>query len=171
MKKTKSKLTAKSQIETSVLLDRQLCFALYAASHKMTKTYQPILKKLDLTYPQYLVLLVLWEKSELSVSELGRSLDLDSGTLTPLLKRMEAAGLVARTRSLGDQRHVSITLMSAGRALKKKAATVQEQVICATQCSIDELEVLIKKLNKLRQSLSGKEAKIRANRSLPLELN
>ena len=154
MNKVKLKSTTTSQIESSVILDRQLCFALYAASHKMTKTYQPLLKKLDLTYPQYLVLLVLWEKSDLSVTELGRRLELDSGTLTPLLKRMESAGLIARTRSLSDQRHVAITLMPAGRALKKKAAFVQDHVVCATQCSIDELEALIKKLNKIRQALS-----------------
>lgn len=154
MNKVKRKSATTSQIESLVILDRQLCFALYAASHKMTKTYQPLLKKLDLTYPQYLVLLVLWEKSDLSVTELGRRLELDSGTLTPLLKRMETAGLVARTRSLSDQRHVAITLMPAGRALKKKATLVQDHVICATQCSNDELEALIKKLNKLRQALS-----------------
>ena len=154
MTTVQNKSNVKSQPKSSVLLDHQLCFALYAASHKMTKIYQPILKRLGLTYPQYIVLLVLWEKSNLSVSDLGQRLELDSGTLTPLLKRMETVGLIARTRSLNDQRQVWITLKPAGLALKKKAASVQDQVICATQCSVDELASLTKNLTDLRHALS-----------------
>ena len=104
-------------------LDHQLCFALYSSSLVMTKLYKPVLSALGLTYPQYLVLLVLWEADGVSVIELGKRLFLDSGTLTPLLKRMEAAGWLTRLRAVDDQRRVIVSLTSAGRALRRKAAT------------------------------------------------
>ena len=104
------------------LLDNQLCFALYSASLAMTKLYKPLLEALDLTYPQYLVMLVLWERDGLSVSALGERLSLDSGTLTPLLKRMETAGLLVRQRSSEDERRVHVCLSPAGQQLQAQAA-------------------------------------------------
>ena len=99
--------------DSALLLDNQLCFALYSTSLAMTKLYKPLLEELGLTYPQYLVMLVLWEQDDVAVSELGSRLYLDSGTLTPLLKRMEAAGLLARSRSAEDERRVNIALTEA----------------------------------------------------------
>src|SRR3989338_8092204 len=104
--------------EQALLLDNQLCFALYSASLAMTKLYKPLLDELGLTYPQYLALLVLWEQDSLMVSELGERLYLDSGTLTPLLKRLETSGLVSRLRDVEDERRVHISLTAAGRKLK-----------------------------------------------------
>jgi DNA-binding MarR family transcriptional regulator len=111
------------------------------------------LKTLDLTYPQYLVLLVLWETDGRSVSEICERLYLDSATLTPLLKRLQAAGLVTRTRAVSDERQVIIALTDAGRALRSKAGAVPEQVFCASACSLDELRQLKQELEKLRSSL------------------
>jgi DNA-binding MarR family transcriptional regulator len=105
-------------------LDRQVCFPIYAASNLLTRLYRPVLAELGLTYPQYLVMLVLWETNSRSVGELGEALHLDSGTLTPLLKRMEAAGMVSRTRDPADERRVVVNLTEAGEALKEKAASV-----------------------------------------------
>ena len=136
-----------------LLLDNQTCFALYAASRSMTKVYQPLLKKLGLTYPQYLVLLILWEKDGVTVSELGDRLDLDSGTLTPLLKRMESSKFLNRDRSLTDEREVRISLTTLGRALRTQALSIPEKVICASRCSRTELSALTRKLNELRKSL------------------
>ena len=112
-------------------LDRQLCFALYSASLAMTKLYKPLLAPLKLTYPQYLVMLVLWEADGITVSQLGERVALDSGTLTPLLKRLEASKLVQRLRDSADERRVLLQLTPAGRALKAKAAAVPEAVACA----------------------------------------
>src|SRR5262245_14520538 len=103
-------------------LDQQFCFALYSTSLAMTKVYKPILSELGLTYPQYLVMLVLWEHGELAISELGARLTLDSGTLTPLLKRLESAGLVLRERDAKDERRVLVSLTESGRALRASAA-------------------------------------------------
>jgi DNA-binding MarR family transcriptional regulator len=135
-------------------LDVQLCFALYSASLAMNKVYRKLLKPLDLTYPQYLVMMVLWEDESLSVSEIGTRLFLDSATLTPLLKRMETAGLVARLRSREDERHVVISLTASGKALQAKAGKVQESVFCATQCTPSELKHLKGELEDLRARLS-----------------
>ncbi|MEQ8094274.1 MarR family transcriptional regulator [Xanthomonas hortorum] len=134
-------------------LDNQLCFALYSANLAMQKLYRGLLKALDLTYPQYLVMLVLWETDGRSVSEIGERLYLDSATLTPLLKRLQAAGLVTRTRAVSDERQVIIGLTDAGRALRGKAGAVPEQVFCASACSLDELRQLKQELEKLRSSL------------------
>ncbi|MBO9738278.1 MarR family transcriptional regulator [Xanthomonas axonopodis pv. begoniae] len=136
-------------------LDNQLCFALYSANLAMHKLYRGLLKALDLTYPQYLVMLVLWETDERSVSEIGERLYLDSATLTPLLKRLQAAGLVTRTRAASDERQVIIALTEAGRALRSKAGAVPEQVFCASACSLDELRQLKQELEKLRSSLDA----------------
>ena len=124
-------------------LDHQLCFALYSSSLAMTKLYKPLLDPLGLTYPQYLVMLVLWEGDGIAVSELGQRLQLDSGTLTPLLKRLEASGLVQRKRDSADERRVLVHITPAGRALKARAMKVPPQVACAAACSLDELAALV----------------------------
>lgn len=134
-------------------LDRQLCFALYSSSLAMTKLYKPLLDPLGLTYPQYLAMLVLWERDGVSVSELGRRLLLDSGTLTPLLKRLESGGLVQRLRDAQDERRVLVQLTPAGRQLKAKAAQVPASVACASGCSIDELAALTARLTALRDQV------------------
>ncbi|PPU77078.1 MarR family transcriptional regulator [Xanthomonas cucurbitae] len=143
------------QARTNALLqlDNQLCFALYSANLAMHKRYRVLLKALDLTYPQYLVMLVLWETDGRSVSEIGERLYLDSATLTPLLKRLQAAGLVTRTRAASDERQVIIALTDAGRALRSKAGGVPEQVFCASACTLDELRQLKHDLEKLRTGL------------------
>ncbi len=137
------------------LLDNQLCFALYSASLQMTKLYKPLLAGIGLTYPQYLVMMVLWEEDGITVGALGERLFLDSGTLTPLLKRLEAAKLVKRIRNEADERQVLIHLTDKGRALKKAAAGIPVQVACAAGLPIDELVNIRKKLEKLRGNLAA----------------
>jgi MarR family transcriptional regulator, organic hydroperoxide resistance regulator len=141
--------------DQALLLDNQLCFALYSASLAMTKLYKPLLDELGLTYPQYLVMLVLWESDGLMVSELGQRLSLDSGTLTPLLKRLEAAGLVSRLRATHDERRVHIHLTAAGRKLKARAAKVPGCVLAASQCSLAELLQLTQQIRQLRERLAA----------------
>ena len=141
--------------DQALLLDNQLCFALYSASLAMTKLYKPLLDELGLTYPQYLVMLVLWEGDGLMVSELGQRLCLDSGTLTPLLKRLESTGLVSRMRDAEDERRVRIQLTAAGRKLKARAAKVPGCVLAASQCSIPELLQLTKQVRTLRERLAA----------------
>lgn len=142
------------QPNPALLLDNQLCFALYSTSLAMTKLYKPLLDALGLTYPQYLVMLVLWEQDDVSVSELGERVFLDSGTLTPLLKRMEAAGLLVRTRSRQDERRVQISLTAAGRKLKTPAAKVPGCVVSATHCPVPDLMALTQKVQALRRQLA-----------------
>ena len=134
-------------------LDRQLCFALYSASLAMTKRYRPLLDALGLTYPQYLVMLVLWERDGLGVGELGERLSLDSGTLTPLLRRLEEAGLLERRRSRDDERRVTVVLRAAGQALKARAGEIPRQIAASTGCSLDELAALRGQLARLRAAL------------------
>jgi DNA-binding MarR family transcriptional regulator len=136
-------------------LDNQLCFAVYSASLAMTKLYKPVLAKLGLTYPQYLVMLVLWESDGLMVSELGQRLSLDSGTLTPLLKRLETTGLIARIRDVADERRVHVSLTAAGRKLKSRAASVPGCLLAATQCSIPELVSLTQQIQTLRDRIKA----------------
>jgi MarR family transcriptional regulator, organic hydroperoxide resistance regulator len=136
-------------------LDHQLCFALYSSSLMLTKLYKPVLSALGLTYPQYLVLLVLWETDSIAVGELGSRLYLDSGTLTPLLKRMESAGLLTRTRAADDERRVIVTLTANGRALRRKAESVPLTVACASGCTLTELTTLTAQLQKLRGNVAG----------------
>lgn len=137
-----------------LLLDNQLCFALYSSSHLLTKVYKPLLKELDLTYPQYLTMLALWEEDGVTVGTLGERLYLDSGTLTPLLKRMEAAKLLKRERSGGDERQVFIHLTDKGRNLKRAAASIPARAAAATGLSIPEMIKLRKQLTKLQSSLA-----------------
>ncbi|MFL6660131.1 MAG: MarR family winged helix-turn-helix transcriptional regulator [Massilia sp.] len=134
-------------------LENQFCFALYSASHAMTKTYKPMLDRLGLTYPQYLVMLVLWEQDAILVKEIGARLFLDSGTLTPLLKRLEANGLLSRNRDPHDERQVRIVLTAQGRALRTQAETIPEQVLCASGQEVADLGRLRSELAQVRDDL------------------
>jgi MarR family transcriptional regulator, organic hydroperoxide resistance regulator len=145
--------TPPSPKNASLLLDNQLCFALYSASLAMTKLYKPLLDALGLTYPQYLVLLVLWECDGPTVSALGERLGLDSGTLTPLLKRMEACGLLARKRSSEDERRVHVWLTSAGQQLQTQAAQIPGCVLARSGLQLDELITLNQQIKKLRTAM------------------
>lgn len=134
-------------------LDAQLCFALYSTSLAMNKLYRKLLRSLNLTYSQYLVMMVLWEKNQQTVSEVGERLFLDSATLTPLLKRMEQADLITRTRCPNDERQVIIALTAHGDALRHEAAKLPEAIISATQCTLDQVVGMKEQLNTLRDSL------------------
>ena len=151
---------AESDAGRMLQLDRQLCFALYSSSLAMTKVYKPILAPLGLTYPQYLVMLVLWELdgAGIGIGALGERLFLDSGTLTPLLKRMQAAGWLTRERAGDDERRVEVALTPAGAALRRRAAGVPAQVACAAGCRLDEIATLTAQLQSLRDKLSGQLA-------------
>ncbi len=142
-----------TKTDAMLKLDNQLCFALYSTSLAMTKLYKPLLEELGLTYPQYLAMLVLWEQDGLMVSEIGERLYLDSGTLTPLLKRLEASGLISRLRAVEDERRVHITLTAAGRKLKTKAAKIPDCILTAAQCPVPELMALTQQVQALRQRL------------------
>ncbi|WP_037335549.1 MarR family winged helix-turn-helix transcriptional regulator [Salinisphaera hydrothermalis] len=119
-------------------LDDQLCFALYTATHRITRAYRPLLEPLGLTYVQYLVMLVLWEAAPRSVGELGQALYLDSGTLTPLLKRMEKAGMVTRQRDNNDERRVLIHLTEHGASLKSQARNIQDELLCRMELTREQ---------------------------------
>lgn len=147
--------TQKLNPDQALLLDNQLCFALYSASLAMTKVYKPLLEEIGLTYPQYLAMLVLWERDGVTVSEIGERLHLDSGTLTPLLKRLEVSGLISRIRDVQDERRVYISLTPAGRKLKARAARVPGCILSAAQCSIPELISLTQQVQALRQRLTA----------------
>ena len=139
---------------TSLLnLDRQLCFALYSSSLAMTKAYKPLLAQLGITYPQYLVMLALWQHSPLGVGELGERLNLDSGTLTPLAKRLQVMGLINRNRSAHDERNVEISLTAAGKLLKARAEPLPLCILQLTDLQIPQLESLTSKLKTLRDQL------------------
>ena len=139
--------------DQALKLDHQLCFALYSASLAMTKLYKPLLDDMGLTYPQYLAMLALWEQDGLAVSDLGERLHLDSGTLTPLLKRLETAGLLSRLRDVQDERRVLIRLTTAGRQLKKRAARIPGCILQATQCDVTEVLQLTRQVQALRDRL------------------
>ncbi len=136
------------------LIDGRLCFTLYSASLAMTKAYQPLLSRLGLTYPQYLVMLIMWEQEGLMVSEISKCLFLDSGTLTPLLKRLESAGLIVRLRDVDDERRVRVKLTAAGARLKDDAANLPDCMTLKTGCSPQELLFLNQAVLKLRDRLS-----------------
>ena len=135
-------------------LDQQLCFALYSANLAMHKVYRQLLSRLEITYPQYLVMLVLWNQDDVTVSEIGEQLFLDSATLTPLLKRLESAGLLKRERSRQDERQVVVTLTEQGRVLRQKAETIPEAIQCATACDNDAMTALKGQLDDLRTNLN-----------------
>ncbi len=136
-------------------LDQQLCFALYSSSLAMTKLYKPLLAPLGLTYPQYLVMLVLWETDGLAVGQLGQRLSLDSGTLTPLLNRLEALGHIERRRAQDDERRVDIFLTPTGRKLRRQALDIPGQLACASACDLQELASLTQRLHQLRSQLAA----------------
>ncbi|MFP2900460.1 MarR family winged helix-turn-helix transcriptional regulator [Corallococcus sp. 4LFB] len=139
-------------------LDLQLCFPLYAASRAMVQAYTPLLAKLGLTYPQYLVMLVLWETDGVTVKELGERLYLDSGTLTPLLKRLEAQGFVRRERSTQDARSVTVSLTAQGKGLRRKAAAIPEAIVCRTGLTLEELSRLRRDIQRLFEKVSSRSA-------------
>lgn len=147
--------TPRISTDQALQLDHQLCFALYSASLAMTKLYKPLLEDLGLTYPQYLAMLVLWETDGVTVSELGDRLHLDSGTLTPLLKRLESAELVTRLRDVQDERRVLIRLTDTGRKLKARAARIPGCVLQATQCDLSEVLNLTRQVQALRDRLTA----------------
>ncbi|PIB06101.1 MULTISPECIES: MarR family winged helix-turn-helix transcriptional regulator [Streptomyces] len=136
-------------------LDQQICFSLNAASRAFGGLYRVILKDLGLTYPQYLVMLVLWEHGELSVKKVGEHLRLDSGTLSPLLKRLEAAGLVRRERSAHDERSVHVDLTEEGAALRERAVEVPRRIARATGADLDEIRELRSRLDRLTAALDA----------------
>lgn len=133
-------------------LDNQLCFALYACSREIIKVYKPILDPLNLTYTEYVVLMALWEKDKIPVKDLGQRIFLDSGTLTPLLKKMAEKNLVARERSESDERSVIISLTSKGKALEKKCRDNPDKLICAAKLEQVDGDVLMKNLHKMLEN-------------------
>jgi len=147
-------MAKKQAADAPLLLGNQICFAIYSAAHAFNRVYKPLLDRLGLTYPQYLVMLVLWERDGVPVKDIGERLFLDSGTLTPLLKRLEAAQLLKRTRNPADEREVLIALTSQGQALKEKARTVPQSILAASACSIAELSAMKNDLVALRDRLN-----------------
>src|ERR1700719_5417428 len=129
-------MVRKHATDVPLLLGNQICFAVYSTAHAFNRVYKPLLDRLSLTYPQYLVMLVLWERDGVPVKDIGERLFLDSGTLTPLLKRLEAAHLLKRTRSAEDERQVLISLTSQGHALREKARAVPQAILAASACSL-----------------------------------
>lgn len=142
-------------------LDNQLCFPLYALSRQMTALYRPYLEKLDLTYPQYLVMLLLWEREKLSVKEIGCELWLDSGTLTPLLKRMEETGLVNRIRCTEDERIVHVQLTKEGKQLQKKAIGIPDNIFNDLSITHTQLKSLKKELSAILNKIEKKQLSIK----------
>ncbi|PRX11819.1 MarR family winged helix-turn-helix transcriptional regulator [Martelella mediterranea] len=138
-------------------IDNQLCFAVYATEHAFARAYKPLLSQLGLTYPQYLVMMALWEHRTLSVNAIGARLGLDSGTLSPLLKRLETTGYIARRRAQDDERRVEITLTPRGREIKSDAETIARSIAAKTGCTAEEARDLHARLNTLRQNLLAAE--------------
>ncbi|QBB69792.1 MarR family transcriptional regulator [Pseudolysobacter antarcticus] len=150
---TTGKISTRDMV--SLRLENQLCFAIYSASLAMTKLYRPFLLELNLTYPQYVVMMALWQRDAVTVSALGEQVALDSGTLTPMLKRLEALGFISRIRNPQDEREVHIRLTSAGAKLQKAAAVMHDKIACASDCSSTDRKVLTKALQQLRASLQA----------------
>ncbi|OLO04937.1 MarR family winged helix-turn-helix transcriptional regulator [Salinicola socius] len=146
-------MTTRNNTDDALALESQLCFALYSTQLAMNKLYRSLLRELELTYPQYLAMMVLWQRDRQTVSEIGEQLTLDSATLTPLLKRLEAAGLVTRQRSRQDERQVEVALTDQGRALRDRAESIPESVGCASQCTPEEAAGLRDALHGLRRRL------------------
>ena len=143
-----------ADLEKELKLDRQLCFALYGAAHAFNRAYKPLLEPLGLTYPQYLVMMALWEEDGQQVKALGERLGLDSGTLSPLLKRLEQTGYVERQRDTADERQVFITLTEPGRAMKAHAVQVMRAIGEQTGCTMGELATLRDSLKQLKKRLA-----------------
>ena len=147
-------VTSSLDKKSSLSLDEQMCFALYSASHTMTKIYKPLLAPFGLTYPQYLVLLVLWQKDQMTVNALGERVFLDSGTLTPLLKRLEKLALITRKREAIDGREVIIALTLLGQSLRDDVEHIPAKVSCNTGCTLPEIKELNQQLIALRAHLN-----------------
>ena len=145
---------ARKDAAEALMLGNQLCFAVYSTAHAFNRVYKPLLDRLGVTYPQYLVMLALWERDGVPVKDIGERLFLDSGTLTPLLKRLEAAQLIKRTRSTEDERQVLIALTPQGHALKEKARTVPSSLLQASACSVAELSAMKNEIVALRDRLN-----------------
>ena len=139
----------------TLLLDDQLCFALYAASRAVTQRYRPLLERVGITYPQYLVMLVLWEQGTTTVKGLADALQLDYGTLSPLLKRLAAAGYVERRRRTEDERSVEISLTEAGRELKKQVGEIPQVIVDAYNLDADDFVSLRATLRELAESVAA----------------
>ena len=144
----------KPDSSSNLTLDKQICFSLYSASNAMARSYQPLLKKLDLTYLQYIVMMVLWQDSTMNVKELGAKVHLDSGTLTPLLKRLEAKGLVIRSRSQSEERIRLISLSDAGKKLRQAAEQVPDMMMCKSKMTSEELSSLKQACDLLLKNLT-----------------
>ncbi|KXI22614.1 MarR family winged helix-turn-helix transcriptional regulator [Photobacterium sanguinicancri] len=140
---------------TQLLLKNQVCFSLYSASNAMIRAYRPLLNELDLTYSQYLTMMVIWEKSGINVKDLGHDLHLDSGTLTPLLKRLETKGFITRKRSSEDERIRLVFLTNQGAELKNKALSVPNSMFCKSKLEIEELQQLKASCDKLLANLQN----------------
>src|SRR5215468_4096511 len=145
----------KKHADLALRLDNQICFAIYSAAHAFNRVYKPLLDGLGLTYPQYLVMLVLWERDGVPVRDIGERLFLDSGTLTPLLKRLEAAHLIRRARSAEDERRVLISLTPQGHALRERAKALPQAILAASACSVAELSAMKNELVALRDRLNA----------------
>jgi DNA-binding MarR family transcriptional regulator len=148
-------MAKKQAADAAQLLDNQICFAIYSTAHAFNRVYKPLLDRLGLTYPQYLVMLVLWERDGVPLKDIGERLFLDSGTLTPLLKRLEAAQLIKRTRDTADERQVLIALTPQGQSLREKARAVPQSILAASACSIAELSAMKNDLVALRDRLNA----------------
>jgi len=146
---------ARKQAVDPLLLGNQICFAVYSTAHAFNRVYKPLLDRLGLTYPQYLVMMVLWERDGVPVKDIGERLFLDSGTLTPLLKRLEANELVKRTRSTDDERQVLIALTPKGHTLKEQARAVPQAILASSTCSVGELLTMKDELVALRDKLNA----------------
>ena len=148
-------MARKPAADLPLLLDNQLCFAVYSTGHAFNRVYKPLLDRLSLTYPQYLAMLVLWERDGVPLKDIGERLHLDSGTLTPLLNRLETAELIKRTRSTEDERQVLIALTAQGHALKEKARAVPQGILASSACSVAELAAMKNDLIALRDKLNA----------------
>ena len=136
-------------------LSKQVCFPLYTLTKEIIKQYRPILDELDLTYPQYLVMMVLWEEGEQNVTEIGSKLNLDSGTLTPLLKRLEQKKIIVRKRKIEDERIVTITLTELGKNLENKAQCIPDEMVDKLKISTDDLEQLKELIDKINLQIKN----------------
>jgi DNA-binding MarR family transcriptional regulator len=148
-------MARKQAADWPLRLDNQICFAVYSTAHAFNRVYKPLLDRLGLTYPQYLVMLVLWERDGVPVKDIGERLHLDSGTLTPLLKRLEAAQLIKRTRNTEDERQVLIALAPQGQALREQARAVPQSILAASACSLSELSAMKNEIVALRDRLNA----------------